>query len=118
MKTKTATETTDPIPYETLNDLAKASRAPMVELLNQRLADAIDLQSQVKQAHWNVKGPHFIALHELFDDIYGAVDRIRGPHCRTRRAIGRHRRRNGARGRGPLAPGRVSFEYFPPGNRT
>ena len=41
--------------------------------MNQRLADAIDLQSQLKQAHWNVKGPNFIGLHKLFDDIYEAV---------------------------------------------
>jgi starvation-inducible DNA-binding protein len=44
-----------------------------VELLNARLADCIDLQTQVKQAHWNVKGPNFIALHELFDKIYEEV---------------------------------------------
>ena len=37
--------------------------------LNQKLADIIDLQTQLKQAHWNVKGPHFIGLHELFDKI-------------------------------------------------
>jgi starvation-inducible DNA-binding protein len=41
----------------------------MVSLLNSRLADAIDLGTQAKQAHWNVKGPNFIALHELFDEI-------------------------------------------------
>jgi starvation-inducible DNA-binding protein len=37
--------------------------------LNEVLADLIDLQLQTKQAHWNVKGPHFIALHELFDSV-------------------------------------------------
>ena len=41
----------------------------MNALINQRLADVIDLQLQLKQAHWNVKGPHFIGLHELFDKI-------------------------------------------------
>lgn len=41
----------------------------MVDLLNQRLADALDLGLQAKQAHWNVKGPNFIALHELFDKV-------------------------------------------------
>jgi starvation-inducible DNA-binding protein len=41
----------------------------MIELLNQRLADCIDLQTQCKQAHWNVKGPGFIGLHKLFDEI-------------------------------------------------
>ena len=46
----------------------------MVELLNARLADCIDLQTQTKQAHWNVKGPNFIALHELFDKVNEAVE--------------------------------------------
>jgi starvation-inducible DNA-binding protein len=45
----------------------------MAGLLNARLADAIDLQLQVKQAHWNVKGPSFIALHELFDRLAGEL---------------------------------------------
>ena len=45
----------------------------MVSLLNQQLADTFDLYSQVKQAHWNVKGPQFIALHELFDRLAGEL---------------------------------------------
>jgi starvation-inducible DNA-binding protein len=54
--------------------LSAKTRARIVDLLNARLADAIDLQLQAKQAHWNVKGPNFIALHELFDKIAGEVD--------------------------------------------
>jgi starvation-inducible DNA-binding protein len=63
----------EPTLYETLNDLPKPARVELNELLNQRLADAIDLQSQLKQAHWNVKGPNFIGLHKLFDEIYETV---------------------------------------------
>jgi starvation-inducible DNA-binding protein len=59
--------------YPTKNDLPEAARREAVELLNQRLADCIDLQTQCKQAHWNVKGPTFIALHKLFDEIYEDV---------------------------------------------
>jgi starvation-inducible DNA-binding protein len=55
--------------YDTRNDLPAAVRTPVVNLLNSRLADAIDLGTQAKQAHWNVKGPNFIALHELFDQV-------------------------------------------------
>jgi len=55
--------------YDTRNDLPASVRTPIVNLLNNRLADAIDLGTQAKQAHWNVKGPNFIALHELFDQI-------------------------------------------------
>jgi starvation-inducible DNA-binding protein len=55
--------------FKTKNDVAEAIRIKAVALLNARLADCIDLQTQTKQAHWNVKGPHFIALHELFDKI-------------------------------------------------
>jgi starvation-inducible DNA-binding protein len=56
--------------YETKNPLPAETRARSVALLNRRLADAVDLQSQTKQAHWNVKGPNFIGLHKLFDEIY------------------------------------------------
>lgn len=51
-------------------DLSEATRRQMVELLNARLADAVNLSTQMKQAHWNVKGPSFIALHELFDTLH------------------------------------------------
>jgi starvation-inducible DNA-binding protein len=60
--------------FKTKNDLSEATRVKAVELLNARLADCIDLQTQTKQAHWNVKGPHFIALHELFDKVNEAVE--------------------------------------------
>lgn len=64
----------------TQNNLPKPSRRQMIELLNQQLADAIDLGLQAKQAHWNVKGPHFIALHQLFDkaaeEIEDFIDNI------------------------------------------
>jgi starvation-inducible DNA-binding protein len=43
-------------------------------IMNQRLASAVDLQMQMKQAHWNVKGPSFIGLHELFDKVAEAVE--------------------------------------------
>jgi starvation-inducible DNA-binding protein len=57
----------------TRNDLHESNYLKMVGLLNIRLADAIVLQTQVKQAHWNVKGPHFIGLHKLFDEISEAM---------------------------------------------
>jgi starvation-inducible DNA-binding protein len=59
--------------YKTKIDMSEKMRRNINNILNDRLADAIDLQSQVKQAHWNVKGPNFIALHELFDKISYAV---------------------------------------------
>jgi starvation-inducible DNA-binding protein len=60
--------------YETENDISQKRRLELNALMNQRLADAVDLQLQMKQAHWNVKGPHFIGLHELFDQIDEAVE--------------------------------------------
>ena len=60
--------------FKTKNDLSEATRVKTVELLNARLADCKDLQTQTKQAHWNVKGPNFIALHELFDKINEDVE--------------------------------------------
>ena len=55
--------------HKTRNDIPAKTRKKVVELLNARLVDAIDLSMQAKQAHWNVKGPNFIALHELFDKV-------------------------------------------------
>ncbi len=55
-------------------DLPKGKREKIVVILNQRLADASDLKSQATQAHWNVKGMNFIALHELFDQVATELD--------------------------------------------
>lgn len=68
-----ATTMASPVPFETKNDIGEDARTRLVELLNARLADSVDLATQVKVAHWNVKGPAFIALHELFDQIHAAV---------------------------------------------
>ena len=59
--------------FETRNDLSKPLRDTMITLLNQQLADTFDLYSQVKQAHWNVKGMNFIQLHLLFDELAGRL---------------------------------------------
>jgi starvation-inducible DNA-binding protein len=60
--------------YETENDISQERRSELNALMNRRLADAVDLQMQMKQAHWNVKGPSFIGLHELFDKVAEAVE--------------------------------------------
>ena len=60
--------------YNTQNNLKPAAKAVAIRLLNARLADAIDLALLTKQAHWNIKGPQFIALHEMFDGFRTEVD--------------------------------------------
>ena len=55
--------------FSTSVDITAERRAKVVRILNQHLADAFDLQSQVKQAHWNVKGSDFWQLHKLFDEV-------------------------------------------------
>lgn len=55
--------------YATKNSFPEKTRQQIITVLQQNLADATDLMIQAKQAHWNVKGPSFIALHELFDKI-------------------------------------------------
>ena len=58
----------------THNTLPETIRGEVIELLNKHLYAAIDLHAQVKQAHWNVRGPGFIAVHELFDKVSEAVE--------------------------------------------
>ena len=60
--------------YPTRNDLAPATRQSIVEQLSQTLAANLDLKTQVKQAHWNVKGLDFYQLHELFDEMAGELE--------------------------------------------
>lgn len=60
--------------FHTENDIPQARRIKLNALMNLQLASALDLQLQLKQAHWNVKGPNFIGLHELFDTIDEAVE--------------------------------------------
>lgn len=61
-------------PYKTRNDMPESIRMKMAELLNRSLAATFDMYSQVKQAHWNVKGKDFYQLHEIFDEIAGEFD--------------------------------------------
>ncbi|OYT70195.1 MAG: DNA starvation/stationary phase protection protein Dps [Chloracidobacterium sp. CP2_5A] len=60
--------------HATQIDLPEEIRVSVIQLLNQSLATALDLKTQVKQAHWNVKGPQFVALHGLFDEMAGELD--------------------------------------------
>jgi len=60
---------TTQLPHATAIDLPSKNRAGLAEILNQQLANVSDLQSQTKQAHWNVRGPEFYQLHKLFDDL-------------------------------------------------
>jgi starvation-inducible DNA-binding protein len=60
--------------FRTSIDMKADLRERMIALLNQQLADTADLYSQTKQAHWNVKGMSFIALHELFDKLAEEIE--------------------------------------------
>src|SRR6266566_6231293 len=60
--------------YQTHNDLSSNAKSISIGVLNDRLVDAIDLALLTKQAHWNVKGPQFIALHEMIDGFRTEID--------------------------------------------
>lgn len=59
--------------WNTHHDQPEDRRVTLIQLLNRQLADLIDLGLQAKQAHWNVKGPHFTSLHALFDEVAGSL---------------------------------------------
>jgi starvation-inducible DNA-binding protein len=60
--------------YATGIDLQETKRVQLIQLCNACLAEAVDLQLHCKHAHWNVKGPNFIALHQLFDQVNESVE--------------------------------------------
>ena len=74
--------------HPTHNTLSENIRVQSVELLNKHLAAAIDLHAQMKQAHWNVRGPGFIAIHELFDKVAGVVEDYSDLLAERARALG------------------------------
>lgn len=60
--------------YTSRLDIPEHLRKAAIRLLQARLSDALDLESQMKQAHWNVRGPNFFPLHQLFDAAHGEVE--------------------------------------------
>ena len=60
--------------YPSRIDFSEDTRQQLAALLNATLATTLDLKTQVKQAHWNVKGMHFYPLHTLFDEMAGELE--------------------------------------------
>jgi starvation-inducible DNA-binding protein len=69
MATATATRSPAQRTFKTSVDIPAGDRKKVNDILNQQLADSLDLASQTKQAHWNVKGKDFWQLHKLFDEV-------------------------------------------------
>ena len=90
--------------HPTRNDLPEKTRRAMVNLLNQRLADVLDLGLQAKQAHWNVKGPNFISLHELFDKVAEEMEGFADELAERAVALRRRRIGHGKTGGGKFTP--------------
>ena len=117
--------------YTTKIDIPAETRTKVIGLLSQQLADTLDLFTQIKQAHWNVKGIHFIALHELFDKLAeetedyvdDMAERILWPHRPRRRqelapaGDPAHRPARQARRRGPGLALRAAVRQHPQGHR-
>lgn len=64
----------EPIRFETRISLSPSVRTASIALLQSHLTDGLDLLSQLKHAHWNVRGPHFMPLHELFDRLHEELE--------------------------------------------
>lgn len=60
--------------HPTRTSLPVATRQAVIQILNQTLADLLDLESQLRNAHWNVRGPHFQPLHALFEELADSVE--------------------------------------------
>ena len=102
MATKTAVKTSI--------DLKESVRDEMVALCNQQLADTFDLYSQTKQAHWNVKGPEFMQLHKLYDDLAEAIFEFVDMIAERATALG-----GVANGTSRMAAANTTLEEFPEG---
>lgn len=95
--------------HKTKNDLSEELRKKMIALLNSRLADSVDLKLRAKHAHWNVKGPHFFPLHELFDKTADAAEEWSDDLAERAVQLGGF-----AEGLVPQVKERSSLEAYPP----
>jgi starvation-inducible DNA-binding protein len=59
--------------YKTRIALPDEAKAKVVEVMQERLAEALDMYSQAKFAHWNVKGDNFYQLHLVFDSVAESI---------------------------------------------
>jgi starvation-inducible DNA-binding protein len=89
---------------------ASKAKSPVIETMNGRLADLIDLHWQIKQAHWNVTGPNFIAVHELFDEQATLVRQMADTVAERARAL-----QEPAEGTIRRAVSRTTIDEFPAG---
>lgn len=96
--------------HETRIDIPEATRSEMIDLLNRQLADTLDLYTQTKYAHWNVKGTDFIQLHELFDELAGHLLGFVDTIAERATALG-----GTALGTARMAVGASTLQEFPAG---
>ena len=94
--------------HSTKNDLPLKTRVKVIAVLNEILASALDLKLRTKQAHWNVKGADFIAVHKLLDDVAGAVEEITDLIAERATSLG-----GGAEGLVPHVQGRSKLGAYP-----
>lgn len=99
--------------FATRVGLPQSVRTAIVKLLNQQLADSSDLHSQIKQAHWNVKGMHFIQLHLLFDKLAGEMDAVVDQIAERATALG-----GAAQGTARMAASASRIPEFPAGGHN
>lgn len=94
--------------FETRIDVPYSIREAMIGLLNQQLADTFDLYTQIKQAHWNVKGMHFMPLHQFFDELAASFVRYADLIAERATALGGR-----ARGTARMAAANSRLEELP-----
>lgn len=94
--------------HPTKNDMSTSTREQVVAVLNSRLAETVDLALQAKQAHWNVKGPNFIALHKLFDEVAETMRELSDEVAERAVALG-----GTAEGTAPVIADRSSLPEYP-----
>jgi starvation-inducible DNA-binding protein len=96
--------------FSTRIDIPAKDRGPLIELINQQLANLSDLYTQTKYAHWNVRGNHFIMLHKLFDELAELVEEAVDTVAERASSLG-----GVARGTARMAADHSALDEFPEG---